>query len=262
MENKFDFDENMNYALENIGSVLAKNRFLMDDFKRKKYSAAFETYMEKSRPVFEAIERACVAREEEREKTLEEVVERFLADEEKEMKGMGKGKRNNYLDLSKLILALYTVPMILEYKLDISDAFADLLIVRWGETYPQFVFKKGTYEELVDGFVNKKYCYITTAVCETQNKPDECYELMMFRGFRDRFLSKESDGEALINQYYEVAPRILKAIDMKADRDVIYEGIWETHLKSCLKHIERGENDLCKAKYVHMVNTLEQCYLS
>ena len=44
----------------------------------------------------------------------------------------------------------------------------------------------------------KKGCFITSAVCESFGKPDDCYELTMFRSFRDNYLAKEQDGEIRI----------------------------------------------------------------
>lgn len=41
-------------------------------------------------------------------------------------------------------------------------------------------------------------CFITTAVCQCFGKSDDCYELTMFRRFRDDWLMKQPDGKALI----------------------------------------------------------------
>jgi hypothetical protein len=56
-------------------------------------------------------------------------------------------------------------------------------------------------------------CFITTAVCEMFDKPDDCYELTMFRNFRDEYLKKQSDGEMLIVECYQIAPIIVSRID-------------------------------------------------
>ena len=103
-------------------------------------------------------------------------------------------------------------------------------------------------------------CFITTAVCKCFGKPDDCYELTMFRGFRDNWLVKQPDGEALIAEYYAIAPTIVSCIDQMASSADIYQQIWQRYLAPCLKHLEQGENEACKERYVDMVRTLKARY--
>ena len=105
-------------------------------------------------------------------------------------------------------------------------------------------------------------CFITTAVCDSFHKPDNCYELTMFRAFRDNWLKKQTDGQQLIAQYYAIAPKIVKNINKLADADEIYLHIWNKYLKSCLSYIEHGKNEQCKSVYVKMVQDLYKKYLN
>ena len=262
MEHTFDYDENMQFALEHIGGILLDNTKRMDQFKKKLYKDALLEYKDTSKATFEAIDRACTVREEEKETIIEACIDRALADFEASMQNMGKGKKNSYLENCKMVLALFTIPMILEQKMDTSEAYVDRFIEKWIERYPKYTFHKGTYESLLQGFEKKGFCYITTAVCEVQNKPDDCYELMMFRGFRDNYLLKEEEGRALVEEYYELAPRILAAIDLKPTKNEIYQDIWNNHLMVCLNNIENGQDSLCKDNYMNMVKTLERRYIS
>lgn len=45
---------------------------------------------------------------------------------------------------------------------------------------------------------NSSGCYITTAVCGSFGKSDDCYELTMFRDFRDSWLRRQEDGKEII----------------------------------------------------------------
>ena len=65
-------------------------------------------------------------------------------------------------------------------------------------------------------------CFITTAVCQTFNKSDDCYELTMFRSFRDNWLREQPDGEGLISEYYDIAPKIVSKINNFAEANQIY----------------------------------------
>ena len=108
---------------------------------------------------------------------------------------------------------------------------------------------------------NNGGCFVTTAVCDSFGKPDDCAELTAFRKFRDGWLSSQPDGKSLIAEYYSVAPLIVEKINRLADAAQIYENIWRKYLSPCLTFIERGENLACKNKYVEMVRELKSRYL-
>ncbi len=111
-------------------------------------------------------------------------------------------------------------------------------------------FFKGVGDAITSG------CYITTAVCEEYGKPDDCYELTAFRGFRDNWLKEQPDGQELIKRYYDSAPAIVEKINKQPNRTEIYRYLNETYLSKCLAHIEAGENEQCKALYVAMMEYL------
>lgn len=108
---------------------------------------------------------------------------------------------------------------------------------------------------------NNGGCFVTTAVCDSFGKPDDCAELTAFRNFRDGWLAAQPDGKNLIAEYYSVAPKIVEKINRLADAAQIYENIWRKYLSPCLAFIERSENLACKDKYVEMVRELKSRYL-
>ena len=114
-------------------------------------------------------------------------------------------------------------------------------------------------KELKEG--KKSGCFITTAVCDTFGKPDDCYELNMFRNFRDNWLKQQADGRKLINEYYTIAPQIVSAINALPDANLIYQQIWNKYLTKCLYFIENNKNVACKEKYMEMVENLAKKYL-
>ncbi|MBR0261741.1 MAG: hypothetical protein IJQ85_08115 [Selenomonadaceae bacterium] len=107
---------------------------------------------------------------------------------------------------------------------------------------------------------NQNNCFVTTAVCGSFNKPDDCYELTAFRKFRDTWLAAQPDGKSLIAEYYAIAPRIVANINSLADAKKIYKNIWQEYLEPCLNFIKRGDNLSCKNKYVEMVRELKKIY--
>ena len=99
-------------------------------------------------------------------------------------------------------------------------------------------------------------CYITTATCQEYGKSDNCYELTMFRSFRDTWLRKQPDGEQLIKRYYATAPALVELINKQPNRRAIYRYLNEAYLSKCLQYIEDGENVKCKELYIDMVEFL------
>lgn len=105
-------------------------------------------------------------------------------------------------------------------------------------------------------------CFITSAVCESFDKPDDCAELTAFRYFRDNWLINQPDGQQLIDEYYAVAPEIVRRINERADSAEIYLEIWVEYLDPCYDLIQRGEYLACKQKYVEMVRRLQREFKS
>lgn len=99
-------------------------------------------------------------------------------------------------------------------------------------------------------------CFVTSAVCESFHKPDDCYELTAFRSFRDDWLACQPDGDALIQEYYKIAPAIVRKINQCKNAKEIYKSIWEKYLSVCLEYIKSNDNARCKEKYVMMVEEL------
>ncbi len=100
-------------------------------------------------------------------------------------------------------------------------------------------------------------CYITTAVCEYYDKPDDCYELTQFRNFRDEWLVKQPDGPSLVQEYYNTAPTIVSKINSSTNRNEIYSVLFEKYLKPCLTFIENNKFIECKDLYVAMIHNLK-----
>lgn len=101
-------------------------------------------------------------------------------------------------------------------------------------------------------------CFITTAVCDYLGKPDDCQELMDFRRFRDSWLRHQPGGEALVREYYETAPELVRrmhASDAYAD---ICTEIWRDYLLPCQKMIHEDRLEDCRDHYVAMVRHLQE----
>lgn len=97
-------------------------------------------------------------------------------------------------------------------------------------------------------------CFITTAVCKAQNKPDDCSELVTLRAFRDDFMLATEEGFALVERYYEVAPKIVEAIDSLPNAASIYEYLNNTFITQALSRINAGHFEIAQIVYTAMVD--------
>ncbi|WP_416386257.1 CFI-box-CTERM domain-containing protein [Anaerobutyricum hallii] len=84
-------------------------------------------------------------------------------------------------------------------------------------------------------------CYLTSACVYAKGLPDDCHELTVLRGYRDGWLRTAPEGEALIEQYYKEAPRIVSNINERSDQKSIYEKIYEEVVCPCVEYIENNE---------------------
>ena len=162
------------------------------------------------------------------------------------------------MDLN-MTMAVFALPMVLEYKGNSSKPLSEKLLDSWKKEFPKSNLQAADFEYIEKGF-HKKFCYITTAVCQSFGKSDDCHELTVLRDYRDNYLASLPNGKELIEKYYDVAPTIVKHIDQRADAKEIYRSIWEEYLSPCISLIESGQMETCRKRYEEMVYTLRDKY--
>lgn len=129
-----------------------------------------------------------------------------------------------------------------------------------GKTLAQGAIGYGSYQEIANGF-RWRLCYITSAVCRTQGKKDDCYELTTFRRFRDQVMLASDEGRALVEEYYHLAPAIVTTVRLCWDEKAVYDKVYRDYLLPCLGLLEAGDEKGCRDKYVEMVRHMERTYL-
>ena len=97
-------------------------------------------------------------------------------------------------------------------------------------------------------------------MCESRNLPDDCYELETLRKYRDGYLMQTEEGKRLVEEYYDIAPGIVMAVNMHRDASDIYEKIYQKYLVPCIQDAESGRNEECKERYINMVTELQNEY--
>lgn len=100
-------------------------------------------------------------------------------------------------------------------------------------------------------------CFITTAICHADAKPDDCDELQTLRGFRDTVMAACPEWANLTQHYYEIAPRIVDAINARADSGEIWRQLRDVYLRDAIAAVKLGENEKAISIYREMVEVAE-----
>lgn len=236
------------------------------NFTRKNYESSFRTYEEEIADTYLAMDRCVCAAPFQREALLNKFAEEFMDSWESYHSAAAAGRRKaaaeKQMIFSRMTLAWYAIPAIRDLKLSVSDAYTDRLIAVFNRKYPDGPITAASYTDLLSGFRKRGLCFITTAVCAYEGKPDDCAELTAFRTFRDTWLARTEAGRALIEAYYDLAPAIVQAIGLCGRPDEVYPYIRRTYLEPCYAALQSGQPETCCSIYKSMVTHLkERCHL-
>ena len=160
------------------------------------------------------------------------------------------------LDFNMNMVSFF-VPLLGEISSVKTKEFTEKMIELYNERMPDNKIGHSTREQIQGGF-KKGLCYITTAVCRSLDKPDDCYELTVLRRYRDTWLAGQPGGEALIQRYYDTAPGIIAKIDTRTDSKRIYDDVYRRYLQPCIRYIEEGAYEACKNLYIEMTEKLDK----
>lgn len=239
-------------------SCVTGNLGVFKKLTKSGFPSYFNGFLEQERSLLESIPAAAQAAPD----ALERIAEQFAANidswsrEHKKALTSAEAMRDD----AKYTLCLLLIPAIRSLNMSEGETLCRHLQESWIRRFPKSPFQLTTYENIMAGF-RRRWCFITTAVCRQAGKPDDCPELTAFRAFRDEYLLNHPDGEALIRQYYEIAPAIVLAIELTDDPDIAYPAIWDKHLSPCYHALNRGDRETCKTLYTHMVHDLSAKYL-
>ena len=237
---------------------------LMDLFTRHTYKTAFDEYKGRQKDLIDAVELAA-SQEEDPDRFISNQVSRFLAGYVREIneEKQGKGRADAQIVMHHyvMVLTVYVVPMLVDLHTDTANKMADEIIRQWKALFPKYPFKKGKFEIFNKSFRKTVLCFITTAVCRSLGRQDDCEELNTFRAFRDSYMMQTPERAEDVRHYYEIAPAIVEAIDARSDAEEIYRQIWEEDLSVCFAAIREGRYDEAHRRYREMTERLEQTYV-
>lgn len=100
--------------------------------------------------------------------------------------------------------------------------------------------------------IGGSFCFLTTAVCEYQQKPDNCPELETLRAFRDGWLKENHPND--ITTYYAHAPAIVRKIKALPHAASVFDEMYYGFILPALRYIEAGKLDDAYRTYKQLYN--------
>jgi len=96
-------------------------------------------------------------------------------------------------------------------------------------------------------------CFITTAAVEIMGLGDKDDVLETLRRYRDEYMCNHHEGRNLVLEYYEIAPRIVKAIDESDNPIEIYTELYYKYILKAKEQIDVNLNEEAMETYRAMV---------
>ena len=247
-------------ALHGLESIFCDMDKMLNKFHKKYYVDAFSEFYEANFAIYQAVEEG-YNNAIDKEQYTKNMASAVTGNALKLFNNVAKKSKKHEMVMNlNLFMVVYVLPSLKKYNGNCVQPMIEEILKQWKEAFPESNISAADMEEIQSGFKHK-WCYITTAVCETFGKPDDCYELTLLRNYRDTYLMSQEDGEEIIREYYDVAPTIVKHINHSAQKEEVYLHIWNTYLNPCIKMIESDQMQECRDLYVKMVHDLEEEYL-
>lgn len=255
--------ENLQFVLEHVGAVYRDYEQKVRTFKRDTYHNLFELHKEENYAFYTSIKRTLDnAAEEELEEIYHQIAQAFTREQEEALGQIRKKNNRISLQMDKnMFLVIYVLPSIKEIQDSKADRLAEVICENWRKSFKDSNISPASYDTIAQGF-KRKLCYVTTAVCLNLNKGEDCEELRLIKEFRDGYLSSTKEGQALIEEYYDIAPTLVKRIEKDAEAHEKYMWLWNTYLAPCVAYIKSGQPESCKETYCNMMEELREEYMT
>ena len=221
---------------------------------KARYRGEIESLKSKNQELFHELREAINEEDSDNLESIAQIIPEYVSEQLAQYPS--KRKREVHQVDNNMNMVCYYIPIIHSVDSNLAERTVEI----WNEKMTISKIGVSTVEGIDSGF-KKGFCYITTAVCETLYKEDDCVELRTLRDYRDQYLLSTTEGEKIVDSYYNIAPTIVNRINKEEHSMKIYKEILTTYIQPCLRLIEMGMNEECKKVYSDMVLTLEKKYM-
>ena len=102
-------------------------------------------------------------------------------------------------------------------------------------------------------------CFIATAALRSENLPDNCAELEIMRCFRDQYVKNVAGGQKLLDDYYRLAPTIVKRIESQKNSGSEYKSLL-VFIRRSVSLIQSGKHRETLSLCVNKFEALKEKY--
>jgi hypothetical protein len=103
-------------------------------------------------------------------------------------------------------------------------------------------------------------CFITTACTAAMGLPDDCAELTVLRQFRDAYVRQLPNGGKIIDEYYRIAPAIVRKINDRPDHQEVFSALFH-QVEKAVRLIRKRRYADAVAHYAAVVKRLKKEYM-
>jgi hypothetical protein len=100
---------------------------------------------------------------------------------------------------------------------------------------------------------NLDNCFITEAVMSQQGMNDNSEPLMVLRAFRDNIMMQSPEGQAMVQEYDQIAPQVVEAIGQHENAMQIFQQIYSEFIVPAVEAVKAGEYKGALEIYAKMV---------
>lgn len=254
--------ENLNFVLEHAGVACRNYTEKVRAFKKDSYYGLFESYKKENYTFYTSIKLTLDhAPEDALDGIYHQIAASFIRAHEAELEQVKKKNEKFSVQMDKnMFMAIYVLPSIKEIRGERADELAEAICKEWGSSFKDSNIIASDYDSIAQGF-KRKLCYVTTAVCQNIGKGEDCEELRLIKEFRDSYLSSTKEGRVLIEEYYDIAPTLIKRMAKDSKAQAKYVWLWNTYLAPCVAYIKAGQAEDCKETYCSMMEELRKTYM-
>lgn len=256
------YQENLQFVLNHAGAVCKDYTQMVRAFKRNSYPGLFERHNSENYAFYTAIKDILNSRAlEEPDRVYRQIADAFIKEQQETLSQINKKNERFSVQMDKnMFMVIYVLPSIKKIRDAKADRLADVICEEWKGALKDGNISPADYDSINEGF-KRKLCYVTTAVCRNLNKGEDCEELRLIKDFRDGYLSSTKEGQALIEEYYDIAPTLVKRIDKDPGAQEKYLWLWNTYLAPCVDFIRAGQEESCRETYCSMIEELREEYM-
>jgi hypothetical protein len=153
-----------------------------------------------------------------------------------------------------------------------TEAYAELITPKMIQPLTSVSRDEFFQYSLYDNIINKQeeeekresdeWCFITTACIRARNLDDNGEVLQLLRQFRDRYLKNTKRGDLEIQEYYQIAPKIVSRINQQANSKQIYNYLFHKMILPAVQFVKDLQFDKAHIHYHNCVLTLGNIFLT